>query len=75
MPLYEVIVENGHGREVRLTDAALAVGDLVEIANQTYRVERAVAPSRTDAELRYLLLPAGAKDRRTDQTGLWPTTS
>jgi hypothetical protein len=42
--------------EVRLTDRALAVGDQVEIAQRLWRVERATAASREDAERRFLLV-------------------
>jgi hypothetical protein len=39
-----------------LTDRALAAGDLVEIAQRVWRVERSMAASRKDAERRFLLV-------------------
>ena len=56
MALYEVLLL-GQGRpELRLTDYALAVGDLVEVADQAWRVERISPPSGEDVELRYVLI-------------------
>lgn len=56
MPLYEVMLFGDGASEVRLTDRALAVGDLVEIAQRLWRVERSMAASREDAERRFLLV-------------------
>jgi hypothetical protein len=56
MPLYEVMLFNEGAPEVRLTDRALAVGDLVEIAQRLWRVERSMAAGREDAERRFLLV-------------------
>ena len=56
MALYELLLL-GQGRpELRLTDCALALGDLVEIADQRWRVQRISPPSGEDVELRYLLI-------------------
>jgi hypothetical protein len=60
VPLYEVMLFGDGAPELRLTDRALAVGDLVEIAQRLWRVERATRPGREDAERRYLLLPEEA---------------
>jgi hypothetical protein len=56
MPLYEVMLFGDGAPEVRLTDRALAVGDLVEIAQRLWRVERSMAAGREDAERRFLLV-------------------
>ena len=56
MPLYEVMLLDEEAPEVRLTDRSLAVGDLVEIAQRLWRVERSMAASREDAERRFLLV-------------------
>jgi hypothetical protein len=56
MPLYEVMLLGEGAPEVRLTDRALALGDLVEIAQRLWRVERSMAASREDAERRFLLV-------------------
>lgn len=56
MPLYEVMLFGDGAPEVRLTDRALAVGDLVEIAQRLWKVERSMAASREDAEGRFLLV-------------------
>jgi hypothetical protein len=56
MPLYEVMLSGEGAPEVRLTDRALAVGDLVEIAQRLWRVERSMAAGREDAERRFLLV-------------------
>ena len=57
MALYEVLLL-GRGRpEHRLTDCVLAVGDLVELADQSWRVERISPASGEDAELRFVLIP------------------
>ena len=56
MPLYEVMLFDEGAPEVRLTDRALAVGDLVEIAQRLWRVERSMAAGREDAERRFLLV-------------------
>jgi hypothetical protein len=56
MPLYEVMLSGDGAPEVRLTDRALAVGDLVEIAQRLWRVERSMAASREDVERRFLLV-------------------
>jgi hypothetical protein len=56
MALYELLLL-GQGRpELRLTDCVLALGDLVEVGEQTWRVERMSAPSGEDVELRYVLI-------------------
>jgi hypothetical protein len=56
MALYEVLLL-GQGRpELRLTDCVLALGELVEVADQRWRVQRMSAPSGEDVELRYVLL-------------------
>jgi hypothetical protein len=56
MALYEVLLL-GQGRpELRLTDCVLAVGDLVEVADKRWRVERISPPSGEDVELRYVLI-------------------
>jgi hypothetical protein len=56
MPLYEVMLFGEGAPELRLTDRALAVGDVVEIAQRFWRVERTTDPSREDAERRFLLV-------------------
>jgi hypothetical protein len=56
MPLYEVMLFGEGAPEVRLTDRALAVGDLVEIAQRLWRVERSMAARREDADRRFLLV-------------------
>jgi hypothetical protein len=56
MPLYEVMLLGEGAPEVRLTDRALALGDLLEIAQRLWRVERSMAASREDAERRFLLV-------------------
>ena len=56
MPLYEVMLIGEGAPELRLTDRALAVGDLVEIAQRLWRVERSMAAGREDSERRFLLV-------------------
>jgi hypothetical protein len=56
VPLYEVMLSGEGAPEARLTDRALAVGDLVEIAQRLWRVERSMAAGREDAERRFLLV-------------------
>jgi hypothetical protein len=60
MPLYEVMLFGEGAPELRLTDRALAVGDVIEIAQRLWRVERATRPAREDAERRFLLVPEDA---------------
>lgn len=56
MALYEVLLL-GQGRpELRLTDCVLDVGDLVEVADQAWTVERISPPSGEDIEHRYVLI-------------------
>src|SRR5215218_3183534 len=56
MALYELLLL-GQGRpELRLTDCVLALGDLVEVADQRWRVQRISPPSGEDVELRYVLI-------------------
>ena len=56
MALYEVLLL-GQGRpELRLTNCVLAVGDLVEVADERWRVEGMSPPSGEDVELRYVLI-------------------
>jgi len=56
MALYELLLL-GQGRpELRLTDCVLAVGDLVEVGERAWRVERMSPPSGEDVELRYVLI-------------------
>jgi hypothetical protein len=56
MPLYEVMLELDGTAEIRLTDRALAVGDLLEIAERMWRVARTTSPGAERAELRYVLV-------------------
>jgi hypothetical protein len=56
MPLYEVLLERDGTAEIRLTDRALAVGDLLEIAETAWRVARTTEPGAAQAELRYVLV-------------------
>ena len=56
MPLYEVMLIGEGAPELRLTDRALAVGDLVEIAQRLWRVERSMSAGREDSERRFLLV-------------------
>ena len=56
MPLYEVMLEQDGTPEIRLTDRALAVGDLLEIAERMWRVAQTTAPGAARAELRYVLV-------------------
>ena len=56
MALYELLLL-GQGRpELRLTDCVLALGDLVEVADRRWRVQRNSPPSGEDVELRYVLI-------------------
>jgi hypothetical protein len=56
MARYELLLL-GQGRpELRLTDCDLALGDLVEVADQRWRVQRMSPPSGEDVELRYVLI-------------------
>ena len=55
MALYELLLL-GQGRpELRLTDCDLDLGDLVEVADKRWRVQRMSPPSGED-ELRYVLI-------------------
>jgi hypothetical protein len=54
--LYELLLL-GQGRpELRLTNCVLALGDLVEVADRRWRVQRMSPPSGEDVELRYVLM-------------------
>jgi hypothetical protein len=56
MALYELLLL-GKGRpELRLTDCVLALGDLVEVADKRWRVQRMSPPSGEDVELRFVLM-------------------
>jgi hypothetical protein len=56
MALYELLLL-GQGRpELRLTESDLALGDLVEVGDQRWRVQRISPPSGEDVELRYVLI-------------------
>ena len=57
MPLYEVMLFGDGAPELRLTDRALAVGDVVELGQTLWRVERSTAAGREDVERRFLLVP------------------
>jgi hypothetical protein len=56
MALYELLLLGKGRRELRLTDCVLALGDLVEVADQRWRVQRMSPPSGEDVELRYVLI-------------------
>lgn len=77
MPLYEVMLIGDGAPELRLTDRALALGDLVEIAQRLWRVERSTGASRDDVARRFLLVPedAGAPPAETGQIGQPSATS
>jgi hypothetical protein len=56
MALYELLLL-GQGRlELRLTDCVLGLGDLVEVADRRWRVQRISPPSGENVELRYVLI-------------------
>jgi hypothetical protein len=56
MALYELLLL-GQGRpELRLTQSDVSLGDLVEVADQRWRVQRMSPPSGEDVELRYVLI-------------------
>lgn len=56
MARYELLLL-GQGRpELRLTDCVFALGDLVEVADRLWRVQRMSPPSGEDVELRYVLI-------------------
>lgn len=64
MPLYEVMLVGGGKPELRFTDHALGVGELVEIGNRAWRVESTSEASQEDAELRFVLILEGARAAR-----------
>jgi hypothetical protein len=66
MPLYEVMLIGEEAPEVRLTDRALALGDLVEIAQRLWRVERSTEAGREDVERRFLLVLEDAEPPPTE---------
>ena len=56
MAIYELLLLGQGRRELRLTECVLALGDLVEVADQRWRVQRTSPPSGEDVELRYVLI-------------------
>jgi hypothetical protein len=63
MARYELLLL-GQGRpELRLADCDLALGDLVEVADRLWRVQRISPPSGENVELRYVLMCDGEAPR------------
>jgi hypothetical protein len=58
MPLYEVLLLQEEGSELRLTDQPLHVGKMVTIAHQRWLVEREASPEEETADTRYICVPA-----------------
>jgi len=59
MPLYEVLLLREDEGETRLTDRRLSIGEMLEIGEETWIVEREATAERQDAALRFVCVPAG----------------
>jgi hypothetical protein len=58
MPLYEVLLLRDDEGETRLTDRRLSIGEMLEIGEEAWIVEREAAPEREDAAVRFVCVRA-----------------
>jgi hypothetical protein len=57
---YEVVLQDGDGDEIRLTDQPFVVGETVELDGRMWLVASAQPAGSQFSERRFVLKPAGA---------------